>query len=280
MQSALRNYAKLIRLDKPVGTLLLLWPTLWGLWLAAGGMPSLHLLLVFSAGVFLMRSAGCVINDIFDRNFDGHVNRTQMRPIAAGLVSVRAALLLAAILSLTAFALVLTCNWLTIFLACAGALIVVIYPLLKRVTHLPQLGLGIAFSWGVPMAFAAVTGRVPASAWLVFVTAALWPVIYDTMYAMVDRDDDVKIGVKSTAILFGTRDIFWLGLLVITFLCLLVLTGMIFQLRPVYYACVLLAAAMFALQLWRIRTRDPQQCWRAFLQNNWVGMVIFLGVAL
>lgn len=276
----LQQYAELMRLNKPIGIFLLLWPTLWALWLAAQGMPQLAVLLVFVPGVIVMRSAGCVMNDIFDRKIDGRVQRTRHRPLAAGTISVTQALLLAAILGLMALILVLFCNALTIKLAFAGALFAVIYPLLKRVTHLPQFGLGIAFSWGVPMSFAAVTGSVSAAAWWLFASAALWPVIYDTMYAMADREDDVKIGVKSTAIFFGSYDIFLLGSLMMVFLALLFVTGMIFQMHAAYFLSLLVVAALFAQQLWRIRHRHPDQCFQAFQQNNWVGMVIFFGILL
>lgn len=274
----LQNYAKLIRFDKPIGTLLLLWPTLWALWLAARGLPQLSILFIFLAGVFLMRSAGCVVNDIFDRNFDGKVARTRHRPLATGSVSVWQAAMFAAALMLTAFILVLFCNSLTIRFAFAGALFAVIYPLLKRVTHLPQVGLGIAFSWGVPMAFAAVTSEVPQSAWLLFATAAVWPVIYDTMYAMADRKDDLQIGVKSTAILFATYDIWIIAVLQLVFIFMLITVGWVFALKTVYFVAVLIAAALLVWQLHMIRHRDPQQCFAAFLHNNWVGAMVFLGI--
>src|SRR3990167_1381720 len=270
----LRQYAYLMRLHQPIGILLLLWPTLWALWLAASGMPTLDILLIFILGVFIMRSAGCVMNDIFDRRIDGRVKRTSERPLATGSVSVKQALLLVVVLGATAFLIVLFCNLLTIKLARAGALFAVIYPLLKRVAPLPQFGLGIAFSWGVPMSFAAVTGQVPAAAWLVFVTAALWPVIYDTMYAMVDKEDDIKINVKSTAIFFGSRDILFIGTLMMVFLALLAMIGSIFNLHAIYYVALIVVAMLFAWQLWIIRTRDPKRCFQAFLQNNWVGMIM------
>lgn len=274
----LRQYFFLMRLDKPIGMLLLLWPTVWALWLAARGIPDSKILFIFLAGVVLMRSAGCVMNDIFDRNFDGHVARTRQRPLAAGTVSVRQALVLAGVLGFAAFILVLFCNALTILLAFAGAAFAIIYPLMKRVTYLPQFGLGVAFSWGVPMAFAAVTGNLSASSWLLFAAAALWPVIYDTMYAMTDREDDIKIGVKSTAILFGRQDVALIGLLMIIFLVLLTATGVVFQLRAVYFFALFLAAILFLRQLKMIRTYDTRLCFKAFLENNWSGMIIFLGI--
>ncbi|HTM63791.1 MAG TPA: 4-hydroxybenzoate octaprenyltransferase [Gammaproteobacteria bacterium] len=276
---AASDYLLLMRVDKPIGILLLLWPTLWALWLAAGGFPDIHLLMIFSAGTVLMRSAGCVMNDIFDRNFDGHVERTRNRPIAAGKISVRNALVLAAVLALTAFYLVLSCNWITIFLACMGAVFAVIYPLLKRMTHMPQLGLGVAFSWSIPMAFAATTGSVPANAWLLFFTAVLWPVIYDTMYAMTDRDDDLKIGVKSTAILFGRHDVAIVGVLIAAFILLLIQVGISFHLNTFYFCATTAAAILFVRQLKLIRTSDAQHCFQAFMENNWIGLMIFIGIA-
>ena len=274
----LHNYAKLIRFDKPIGTLLLLWPAMWALWLAARGMPDISILMIFLLGVFLMRSAGCVMNDIFDRNIDGNVMRTRNRPLPAGNVSLRQAVAVAAGLLLAAFILVLFCNWLTIRLAFAGAVFAIIYPLLKRITHLPQVGLGIAFSWSVPMAFAAVTNQVPASAWMLFGVAAIWPVIYDTMYAMADRSDDIKIGVKSTAILFGSYDVLIIAVLQFLFVVLLITVGWVFALKNIYYFSVFVVACLFVWELHRIREKQPEQCFAAFLHNNWVGVVIFLGI--
>ncbi len=273
-----RQYAYLMRLDKPIGILLLLWPTLWALWLAGNGVPPLSILLVFVTGVVLMRSAGCVINDIFDREFDKHVTRTRQRPLAAGTVSVKQALILAVVLGLAAFLLVLSCNKLTIMLSFAGALFAAAYPLLKRVTHLPQLGLGLAFSWGVPMAFAAVTNDVPAKAWLIFAAAALWPVIYDTMYAMVDRADDLKIGVKSTAILFGKHDVFIIGIMMVIFIILLIAIGYVFALNYFYYLSLLVVGYRLMQDLRMIKQRDPVQCFQAFKNNNLIGLIIFIGI--
>jgi len=276
----LRDFYYLMRMDKPIGSLLLLWPTMWALWLAARGTPNPLILFVFLCGVFLMRSAGCIVNDIFDRNIDGDVARTRERPIAAGRVSVKQAAMLAAGLGLCAFVLVLFCNLLTIKLAIVGALLAVAYPLMKRITHLPQLGLGVAFSWGVPMAFAAVTGAVSSAAWVLFVTSAIWPVIYDTMYAMADREDDIKIGVKSTAILFGNHDIFIIAVLQAIFIFMLGMIGLIFQLRDIYFVCLFIVAAMFVYQLYMIKKREPGRCFQAFLHNNWVGLAIFVGIVL
>lgn len=274
----IRQYAKLIRFDKPIGTLLLLWPTLWSLWLAARGLPSLSIFIIFTLGVFLMRSAGCVVNDICDRNVDGKVERTRERPLATGELSVKQAVVFALSLAAAAFLLVLNCNWLTIELSFVGAFLATVYPLLKRVTHLPQVGLGLAFSWSVPMAFAAVTNSIPSSAWLLFATAAIWPVVYDTMYAMADRQDDLQIGVKSTAILFGNYDVIIIGVLQLLFIVLLAAVGSVFNLQQGYYLALLIAAGLFVWQLYKISERDPQQCFQAFLDNNWIGVVILLGI--
>ena len=276
----LLQYAYLMRLDKPIGILLLLWPTLWALWLASHGLPNTKILLVFIPGVVLMRSAGCVLNDIADRNFDGHVARTRTRPLAAGAVSVKEALIVAGILCLIAFLLVLNCNTYTIILSLVGALLAITYPLLKRLTQLPQIGLGIAFTWGVPMAFAAVQDEVTGRAITLFLTGLLWPIIYDTMYAMVDRNDDRKIGVKSTAILFAQMDTVVIGLLQAVFVLMMAVVGIMFCLRKIYFISLIFVAGLFIYQQWIIRHRDPTQCFAAFLNNNWVGLTIFAGIAL
>ena len=260
--------------------MLLLWPTLWALWLASDGYPDGQIFIIFVAGVFIMRSAGCVLNDLADRNFDAHVQRTRQRPLASGQVSVAEALILAGFLILGAFLLVLLCNKLTIALSFVGAMLAAIYPLLKRITHLPQFGLGMAFTWGVPMAFAAETDAVNTAAWFLFLTGMLWPIIYDTMYAMVDRDDDLKIGVKSTAILFNAMDKLIIGLLQALFIVMLVIVGMMFQLHAVYYASLFLVVCLFAYQQWLIKDRIPQKCFKAFQNNNWVGVAIFAGIFL
>jgi 4-hydroxybenzoate polyprenyltransferase len=269
-----------MRLDKPIGILLLLWPTLWALWLAGKGQPDPVVLAIFVTGVVLMRSAGCVLNDFADRHFDPHVKRTRKRPLASGRVSVNEALMLAALLCLCAFLLVLFCNWLTIFLSFIGAGLAVAYPFMKRITHFPQLGLGVAFTWGVPMAFAAETGSIDTAAWFLFLTGIIWPIVYDTMYAMIDRDDDVKIGVKSTAVLFDAMDKLIIGLLQILFMVMLVIVGLMFHLRSVFYISIAVVGLLFAYQQWLIRNRDAQSCFRAFLNNNWVGLVIFAGIVL
>lgn len=280
IRERLPQYAYLMRLDKPIGILLLLWPTLWAVWLASSGEPNILILFIFVIGVFLMRSAGCVINDIADRHFDKHVKRTQHRPLAAGRVTTKEALLLAASLIAIAFLFVLLCNRFTIMLAFVGAGLAVVYPLLKRVTNLPQLGLGLAFTWGVPMAFAAQTNHIGMAAWVLFLTGVIWPVIYDTMYAMVDKDDDVKIGVKSTAILFDNMDTVIIGLLQLLFTVMLVIVGLMFRLHFFYYLSLIVVTILFGYQQWLIKDRKPQECFKAFLNNNWVGLVIFLGIFL
>lgn len=272
------QYAFLIRLDKPIGILLLLWPTLWALWLASYGEPDPKVLLIFIAGVVLMRSAGCIINDYADRHVDRYVKRTSQRPLSSGAIPALHALSLAALLSLMAFSLVLQCNSLTVMLAFVGILLAILYPFLKRYTHLPQLGLGVAFAWGVPMAFAAQTGTITYRAWVVFLTCMIWPIIYDTLYAMVDREDDLKIGIKSSAILFDRMDRIIIALLQLLFLVLLVVIGLIFDLRIGFYLSLVMVFCFFAYQQWLIKTRDPARCFAAFLNNNWVGLAIFIGI--
>jgi 4-hydroxybenzoate polyprenyltransferase len=276
----LKDYARLMRLHRPIGILLLLWPTLWALWIAAQGRPDLHILAVFVLGVVLMRSAGCVINDYADRDFDPHVERTRDRPIAAGRVTPREALVLFAALCLIAFALVLTLNRLTILLSFAGAFLAATYPFVKRFTHLPQFYLGAAFGWGIPMAFAAQTGGIPPAGWVLFAANVCWAVAYDTAYAMVDRDDDRKVGVKSTAILFGRHDRAMVFLFHVLTLSLLAYSGALAGLGLRYYAG--LAAAfgfvLYQQHLMRDRTRDG--CFRAFLNNNWFGAAVFAGLML
>lgn len=275
----LKNYWLLMRLHKPIGILLLLWPTLWALWLAGNGMPDGMVLIVFCVGVVLTRSAGCIVNDFADRQFDGKVKRTQMRPLANQKLSTREALCVFAAIMLLAFLLVVIfLNRYAVCLAIVGAILAVVYPFLKRITHLPQLGLGLAFSWGVPMAFAAVNYAVPREAWLLYATAIVWPLIYDTMYAMTDRDDDIRIGIKSTAILFGQYDVLILGLLQILFLIGLVFVGNLFALQWPYYISVFMCAGFFLYQQYLIKDRDPARSFKAFLNNNWVGLVLFLGI--
>jgi 4-hydroxybenzoate polyprenyltransferase len=277
--SKLYNYAVLMRLHKPIGILLLLWPTLWSLWLAAKGVPSIHNLVIFTLGVLVMRSAGCVINDFADRKIDGKVKRTQDRPLATGAVSGAEAITLFILLCLLAFGLVMQTNMLTIQLSVGGVLLAFCYPFMKRYTHLPQVVLGAAFAWGIPMAYAAETGEIPSSIWLVYLAVVLWTLVYDTFYAMVDRDDDLKIGVKSTAILFGEQDRFITGTLQLLTLYTLFLIGTRFELGSYYQISLGIAAALFIYQQWLIRYRARDACFKAFLNNNWVGMAIFIGIA-
>lgn len=274
----LRDYALLMRLHRPIGIFLLLWPTLWALWIAAAGRPDLHVLAVFVLGVVLMRSAGCVINDYADRDFDPHVQRTRDRPIAAGRVLPREALVLFAVLCLIAFALVLTLNRLTIVLSFAGAGLAATYPFLKRYTHLPQFYLGAAFGWGIPMAFAAQTGALPPVAWILFAANVCWAVAYDTAYAMVDRDDDRRIGVKSTAILFGRYDRFAILLFHILTIALLAWAGGHAGLGLSYHAGLAAAMIIALHQQVLIRRREREGCFRAFLNNHWFGAAVFAGL--
>ncbi|BDC84483.1 TPA: 4-hydroxybenzoate octaprenyltransferase [Aeromonas hydrophila] len=273
-------YVQLARIDKPIGTLLLLWPTLWALWLAADGLPDLWTLLVFVVGVFLMRSAGCVINDYADRNFDGHVKRTAGRPLPMGKVKPREVLALFAVLALISFALVLTMNPLTIGLSFAALLLAVCYPFMKRYIPIPQLVLGMAFSWSIPMAYAAQANALPAVAWLVFLANLLWTIAYDTQYAMVDRDDDLKLGLKSSAILFGRHEKRIIGALQLLTLLILLLVGQLSELGSSYYWSLLAAAALFVYQQRLIRERQREACFQAFLNNNYVGALIFAGVVI
>ena len=276
----LLDYARLMRFDKPIGIFLLLWPTLWALFIAGQGQPDHTILVIFVLGVILMRSAGCVINDYADRDIDSHVSRTSNRPLATGRVSTREAKILFLVLCLLALLLVLQLNTLTVALSVVGALLAASYPFMKRVTYLPQVFLGAAFGWAVPMAFAAQTGTVPQIAWLMFLATLLWATAYDTMYAMVDREDDLALGVKSTAILFGDSDRQIVGLLQIMVLLCLLMIGRQAELGGIYYLGVLAAAALFAYQQFLIRFRTREGCFQAFLNNNWVGAAVFLGILL
>jgi 4-hydroxybenzoate polyprenyltransferase len=267
-----------MRIDRPIGSLLLLWPALWALWLSANGRPDPHIVVVFVLGVFVMRSAGCVINDYADRDFDPHVERTRNRPLAARRVQPREALALFSALMLVALALVLTLNRLTVLLALAGALLTALYPFMKRFTYLPQVHLGLAFSWTIPMAYAAHTGGVPPVAWLLLIGNLIWTVAYDTIYAMVDRDDDLRVGVKSTAILFGELDRAFIAGMQIAVLVVLGLAAQQLALSRVFDAALLAVAALFAWQQWLIRDRERDACFRAFLNNNWVGAAVFAGI--
>lgn len=276
----IKKYLILMRFHKPVGTLLLLWPTLWALWLAAHGMPSLKILFVFVMGVILMRAAGCVVNDFADRHIDGYVKRTAQRPLPMGLVTPKEAVVLFFLLSTSAFLLVLLTNRLTIELSFVALALAIIYPFMKRYTHWPQLILGLAFSWGIPMAFAAVTGSVPIKAWILFAAATLWTVAYDTEYAVVDYEDDLKIGIKSTAVLFGPHCIWIISLIQMIVIGLLILIGYSGHFTAVYFLGVALAAVLAIYQQRLIRYREPTQCFNAFLNNNWFGLAIFLGILL
>ncbi|HHJ15520.1 MAG TPA: 4-hydroxybenzoate octaprenyltransferase [Gammaproteobacteria bacterium] len=280
MKQRLKQYYLLMRLDRPIGIYLLLWPTLWALWIAGSGSPDPLVLVVFVAGVVLMRSAGCVINDYADRHFDPHVERTRDRPIAAGRVTPREALMLFAVLCLGAFLLVLLLNRLTILLSLGGVVLAALYPFMKRYTHLPQVFLGAAFGWAVPMAFAAQTGEVPKVAWLLFVATVLWATAYDTMYGMVDRDDDVKIGVKSTAILFGEADRAIIATIQLLMLLALLMVGQSAGLGGYYYFGLLLVVCLSLYQQYLIRERRPAACFKAFLNNNWLGAAVFTGIVL
>jgi 4-hydroxybenzoate polyprenyltransferase len=279
-ENRLGEYALLMRLHRPIGIYLLLWPTLWALWLAGQGQPPRGVVLVFVLGVVLMRSAGCVINDIADRKFDPHVTRTRDRPLAAGRVSLSEAIALLLILCLLAFALALTQNMLTIQLAFAGLALALSYPFMKRFHSLPQVHLGAAFGWAIPMAYAAVTGELPALAWLLFLSNVLWSVIYDTQYAMVDRADDLRIGVKSTAILFGEHDRRIIGYLQVALLALLILIGLLAGRGGAYYLGLFVAAWFALYQQYLIRNREPAACFQAFLNNNGFGLTVFCGLLL
>lgn len=274
------DFVQLTRMDKPIGIYLLLWPTLWALWIAGEGRPSLKNLVIFLLGTVLMRAAGCVINDFADRNFDGHVARTRERPLASGRVSVREAWITFFVLVAASFLLVLCTNAATIWLSFGGVAVAALYPFMKRYTYYPQVVLGAAFSWGIPMAFTAETGELPTAAWLLFIANLLWTVAYDTYYAMADREDDLKIGVKSTAILFGDADrVIILSLQGLALLCLL-LAGSRFELGLCYQLGLLVAAGCFVWQFWRTREREPLVCFQAFLHNHWAGLAIFLGLVL
>jgi 4-hydroxybenzoate polyprenyltransferase len=281
VRERLTEYAKLARMHKPIGAALLLWPTWWALWLAAGDFPPWGTLIIFTLGVWLMRSAGCVINDYADRNLDPEVKRTRERPIAAGKVAPREALLVFAALIAIAFVLVLFTNKLTIKLSFVGAFLAATYPFTKRYTHLPQVYLGAAFGWSIPMAFAAVTNSLPPLCWLLFLANVLFSTIYDTEYAMVDRDDDLRVGAKSTAILFGDADLAIIGMLMGFFLFTMLLVAQRGHLHHwPYYTGLGISAALFAYQQWIMRTREREACFAAFRNNNWVGMALWAGIVL
>lgn len=274
------QYALLTRVDRPIGTYLLLWPALWALWIAAGGAPDGYVLLVIVLGVFLTRAAGCAINDFADRGIDGHVERTSNRPLATGAIRPWEALAVAAVLLAIAFALVLTLNRLTIYLSFGALALAALYPFTKRVTHLPQVFLGLAFSWAVPMAFAAQTGTVPPAAWLVFTVNVIWTVGYDSLYAMADKPEDQRLGVKSIAILFGDWDRHMVAVLQVMTTLGFLLMGARIEASGWYYGAVAIAVGLFAYQQFLAHHRQPALCLRAFLNNAWVGLVVFGGLAL
>ena len=277
----LSPYWRLIRGDRPIGTLLLLWPTWWALWLAAGGFPPWHLLVIFTLGIWLTRSAGCVINDYADRWLDPHVERTRNRPLATGELKGWQALATFALLMLVAFGLVLLTNRLTVYLSVVGAFLAATYPYIKRYTYLPQVYLGVAFGWGIPMAFAAVHDAFPPPlAWLLFMANVLWATGYDTWYAMVDREDDIKVGAKSTAILFGDADLVAQAIIYSGFFLALALVGIRAELGWTYLSGLGVALALVGWQFWIARTRDRAACFRAFLHNNWVGAAVFIAIVI
>lgn len=268
-----------MRLDKPIGILLLLWPMLWGLWFAAQGFPDWHILVIFVLGTILMRSAGCVINDFADRNIDPHVERTKHRPMAAGHVSSKEALLLAAGLSLCAFLLILPLNQLTILLSVPALFLAGTYPFTKRFFAMPQAYLGIAFSFGIPMAFAAQTDGLPSIVWILMLANLFWVIAYDTAYAMVDKPDDLKIGIKTSAITFGRFDVLGVMLCHACFIMIMMVIGQLQQMNLAYYAGLVVVTGLVMYQYTLIRNRDRALCFKAFLHNNWVGLVVFAGIA-
>ncbi len=275
-----RQYWLLARFDRPIGILILLWPALWALWVASDGKPDVLVLTVICSGVVIMRAAGCVINDYADRDFDPHVERTKQRPIAAGKVSPKEALIFFLVLIAIAFGLVLLLNTYTILLSFGGAFLAASYPFMKRYTQLPQAYLGIAFGWAVPMSFSAQTNNIPAVAWIMFIAVVLWALVYDTMYAMVDKDDDLKIGVKSTAILFGDYDRHIMAVLQVIILGLLVIIGVMEHSGLAYYSGLMCAAGLFIYQQTLIFHRDKTLCFKAFLNNNWFGLAVFMGLLI
>ncbi len=279
LKTRLHYYSQLIRLDRPIGIYLLLWPTLWGLWIASKGIPDIKLLLIFSLGVVLMRSAGCAINDFADRKIDAHVERTKSRPLASGKITAKEAIAVFIVLSLAAFLLVLQLNTTTIYLSFVAVILAASYPFMKRFHSLPQLHLGAAFAWAIPMAFTAVTEQTPPlEAWLLFVATLMWTIAYDTMYALSDKADDLKIGVKSSAILFGKYDKLIIALLQIATLISLISVGLIAGLGLYYYISLFIALLLFIYQHNMIKNREPIASLQAFLHNNWVGIVIFIGI--
>ena len=281
LKEKLRLYAELIRFNRPIGTYLLLWPTLWGLWFAAKGFPNLKLLIIFSIGVFLMRSAGCAINDYADRDFDKHVARTKDRPLTSGKISEKEALAVFGIIVFLAFILVLQLNLNTILFSVVAVILAATYPFMKRYHHFPQVHLGAAFAWAIPMAFVAITNSAPPlEAWLLFIASLLWTTAYDTQYGMVDIEDDIKEGMKSTAILFGKYDTFIIGILQLTTLILITIVGIMTERGLPFYISILLASALIRYQQSLTKDREPVKCLQAFLNNNYFGMIIFIGLAI
>jgi 4-hydroxybenzoate polyprenyltransferase len=278
LATRLSYYEKLMRLDRPVGILLLLWPALWALWLSSGGRPDLVLVWIFVLGAALMRSAGCVVNDIADRNFDRHVARTRDRPITAGLVGVKEALVLAAVLTVLAGSLVLMLNWLTIAMSLLALVFAFTYPFTKRFFAVPQAYLGIAFGFGIPMAYAAATGSVPLVAWVMMLANVFWAIAYDTAYAMVDREDDLKIGIKTSAITFGRYDLVGIAVAHGAFLLTMIAVGVMTQRGGIYFGALVLCALLARYQVALCATREPQQCFKAFMNNIAVGGIVFLGI--
>ncbi|MFW0094314.1 MAG: 4-hydroxybenzoate octaprenyltransferase [Coxiella endosymbiont of Dermacentor silvarum] len=278
LRPRLFHYFRLMRFDKPIGIFLLLWPTLWALWIATQGHPPLKLVIIFILGVIIMRAAGCVINDFADRNIDNQLHRTQNRPLTTGVISLPEAIGLFIFLCFIALVLILLLNRLVFELAILGMLFTIIYPFLKRFTHFPQLCLGILFSWSIPIVFAAQQENIPATAWLLFFPAAIWPITYDTQYAMADREDDLKVGIKSTAILFGRYDRIVIALLQISMLIMLSILGEYLSLNYLFYLGLIVAFGLMSYQHILIRQREPKQCLKAFRNNNWVGFFIFLSI--
>ena len=278
IRDKLRLYAQLTRFDRPIGAYLLLWPTLWALAIAGEGAPDRWVLFVFVAGVFLMRAAGCAINDFADREIDLHVERTRDRPLTSGKITAREALAVFTVLSLLSFALVLTLDRFTILLSFVGIVLAASYPFMKRYHYLPQVHLGAAFGWAVPMAYAAQTGSLPKMAWLLYSATIIWAVAYDTIYSMVDRDDDLRIGVKSTAILFGDFDRLMIGVFQLMFLLAMLLAGIDLEFSAVYYLALVAAALLLAYQQFLINDRVREHCFIAFLNNHWVGAIVFAGI--
>lgn len=274
------QYARLVRADSPIGSLLLMWPMLWTLWIVSAGHPSLLVLVVFVTGTFLMRSAGCAINDYADRHIDGAVDRSKDRPIVSGQVSPKEALMVAAALAVLSFLLVLTMNRLTIAMSFVGVVLAAVYPFSKRITYWPQLVLGLAFGWAVPMVDAAQTGAVSGIGWTIYLAAILWALAYDTIYAMVDRDDDLKLGVKSTAIRFGRFDVLAVAITLLMVLMLLVSTGLYLSLSGIYFCGIGVGALVVARQLWLIKNRDRDDCFKAFMLSNFMGLSVFIGLVL